>query len=115
MKNEVIDKIKAIVSSTTKKAVKFSNDAIDYTKLTFKISDIKSKLDDKYAAIGLAVYENASDENIEQICSEIKVLRDELDEYKIKLSEYKNQKTCPSCGVSCEAEDAFCKKCGERF
>ena len=115
MKNDVVEKIKGFVSNTTKKAVKFSGDAIDYTKLKLKIADIKSKLDDKYAEIGLAVYENQDDGNIEMICEDISKLRDELEEYKIKLAEYRNQKTCNSCGALCDTDDTFCKSCGEKL
>ncbi len=115
MRSDIIEKIKSTVSATTKKAVKLSGDAIDYTKIKFKIGEINSKLDEKYAAIGLAVYEDSDDGDIEAICAEIKELRDELDDYKLKLSEYKNNKFCPACGAVCDKEDVFCKECGEKF
>ncbi len=115
MKNDVIERIKAAVSSTTKKAVKLSGEAIDFTKIKIKIADLNSKLDDKYAQIGLAVYEGEDSENIEIICDEIKALRDELEEYKLKLSDYRSKKACTSCGTACEKEDTFCKNCGEKF
>lgn len=115
MKSDIVERIKNVVNSTTKKAVKLSGDAIDYTKIKLKIADVKSKLDEKYAKIGLAVYEDNNEENIEAICEDIKALRDELDEYRIRLSEYKNQKTCGKCGAICEKEDTFCKSCGEKF
>ena len=115
MRKDIIEKIKMAVSSGAKKAVKFSNDAIDYTKLKLKIAEINSKLDEKYAKIGLAVYEGCDDSGIETICDEIKQLREELCEYKVKLSEYKNQKVCPACDTVCETEDTFCRVCGEKF
>ncbi len=115
MSNDIIEKVRSIVSSTTKKAVKFSNDAIDYTKIKLKISDLKSTLDEKYAKIGLAVYEGKDDDEIETICDEITALRDDIEELKLKLSEFKNQKTCPVCNSVCEKEDEFCRKCGSAF
>ncbi len=113
MKNEIVEKIKKAVSVTTQKAVKFSGDAVDFTKLKIKIADIKSKLDDKYIQIGMAVYDGNDNGDVEAVCEEIAALREELDEYKRKLSEYKNQKVCSACGEVCEIDDTFCKKCGE--
>ncbi len=113
MKNEIVEKIKKAVSVTTQKAVKFSGDAVDFTKLKIKIADIKSKLDDKYIQIGMAVYDGCDNSDIEAVCEEIALLRQELDEHKRKLSEYKNQRVCSSCGAVCENDDTFCKKCGE--
>jgi len=115
MRNEIIERIKLAVSSTTKKAVKISSDAIDYTKIKLKIAELNSKLDDKYAQIGLAVYEGSGEEDIEIICDEIKSLRDEIEDYKLKLSEFKNQKVCPDCQTVCDKDDIFCKGCGNRL
>ena len=115
MRSDIVERIKSAVSSTTKKAVKISSDAIDYTKLKLKIAEVNAKLDDKYAQIGLAVYEGNDEEDIEIICDEIKALRQEIDEYKLKLSEFKNQKACPHCQTVCDKEDIFCKGCGEKL
>ena len=115
MNKEILEKIKKVVASNTQKAVRFSNDAVDFTKLKIKISDVKSKLDDKYIQIGMAVYEEREESDIEAICQDIAVLREQLEEYKRKLSEYKNQKICSACGTVCELEDTFCKKRGEKF
>ena len=115
MSKEILERIRKVVASTTQKAVKFSGDAVDFTKLKIKIADTKAKLDDKYIQIGMAVYEDSENSNIEEICQDIAALREQLEEYKRKLSEYKNQKICSSCGTVCELEDTFCKKCGEKF
>ncbi len=115
MNKEILEKIKKVVTSTTQKAVKFSGDAVDFTKLKIKIADVKSKLDDKYIQIGMAVYDEREESDIEAICQDIAMLRAQLEEYKTRLSEYKNQKICSSCGAMCELEDAFCKKCGEKL
>lgn len=115
MNNEIIGKVKDAVSATTKKVVKLSGEAFDYTKLRIRISEINSKLDEKYAAIGLAVYENNEDAQIETLCDEIAALRAELYELKLKLDEFKNKKSCPECGNSTDKENTFCPSCGSRF
>ena len=115
MRSDIVERIKTAVSSTTKKAVKISSDAIDFTKLKLKIAEVNSKLDDKYAQIGLAVYEGSDEADIEVICDDIKALRDEVEEYKLKLAEFKNQKTCPECQTVCDKDDVFCKGCGAKL
>lgn len=115
MRSDIIEKVKNAVSETTRKAVKLSNEAIDYTKIKLRISDLKSQLDDKYAAIGMAVYEGSGEEEIDTICEEISSLRDEIEELNLRLSEYKNQKSCSECGTLCEKDDDFCRKCGKEF
>ena len=115
MNNEIISKVKEAVSSTTKKVVKLSGEAIDYTKLKLKLAEVNSKLDEKYAAIGLAVYEGNDEAEIEAICEEISALRDEIDSLKLKLDDYKNKKTCSACGTATERENPFCPSCGNKF
>ena len=115
MNNEVIEKVKRAVSKTARKAVKFSGDAFDYTKIKLKITELNSKLDDKYAKIGLAVYEGNTNEEIDKICEEISSLREEIDELKLKLTEYKNKKTCHVCGKTADKEAVFCQYCGTEF
>ena len=115
MNNEVIEKVRKAVSKTARKAVKLSGDALDYTKIKLKIAELNSRLDEKYAKIGLAVYEGKDDDEIETICDEITSLRDDIDELTLKLAEFKNQKTCPVCNSVCEKEDEFCRKCGSAF
>ncbi len=115
MNMEVITKVKEAVANTAKKVAKISGEAVDYTKLRLKISEINSKLDEKYAKIGLAVYEDCSEDDIEPICEEISKLREELDELKLKLNEYKNNKVCPGCGNATEKENPYCPICGTKF
>ena len=115
MNNEIISKVKDAVSATTKKVVKLSGEALDYTKIRIKISDINSKLDEKYAAIGLAVYEGNEEAQIETLCEEISSLRSELSELKLKLDEFKNKKNCPVCSKSTDKDNPFCPHCGAEF
>lgn len=115
MKTDIIAKVKEAVSKTTKKVVKISGEAIDYTKLKLKVAEIDSKLDEKYAAIGLAVYEENDEADVETICDEISVLKQERDALKLKIDEYKNQKTCPACSAATDKENTYCPVCGIKF
>ena len=115
MNKDIIEKVKSFAGNTAKKAAKLSGDALDIAKLKLKIADINSKLDQKYAAIGLAVYEDSDSEDIEVICNEISELREELTHLKIKVAEYSGKKTCPECGNTAARDDEFCPKCGNKF
>ncbi len=115
MNNEVIEKVKKAVSKTARKAVKISGDALDFTKIKLKIAELNAKLDEKYAAIGMAVYEGNDSEEIDKICEDISDLREEINELKIKLAEYKNKKTCTVCGKAADKDASFCQYCGTEF
>lgn len=115
MSKDFFEKFKTVLSSTTQKAVRVSGEAIDYTKIKLKSAELKSRLDEKYAQIGLAVYEGNNNEKIDEICDEITALRQQLDELTDKLTDYKNKKTCSICGTVCEKNDEFCRKCGSEF
>jgi len=115
MSKDIIERVKKAVSKTTKTVVRISGEALDYTKLKFKISEINSKLDDKYMAIGLAVYEDNDEAEIEAICEEITSLRTEKDELTLKLNEFKSMKTCPECGKTSDKENLYCPVCGKMF
>ena len=115
MNKEIIEKVKKAVSKTTKKAIKFSGDALDYTKLKLKIAELSSKLDDKYAQIGLIVYEGNDSEEVDKVCEEISELRETIEELKVKLAEFKNKKTCPNCGKTVDKDAVFCQYCANEF
>ena len=115
MNKDIIERVKKAVSKTTQTVVRISGEAIDNTKLKFKISEINSKLDEKYMAIGLAVYEDSDEAQIEDICEEINVLRQKKDELVLQLNEFKNVKVCSECGKTTEKDNQFCPACGKMF
>lgn len=115
MNKDIIEKVKNAVTETARKAAKISGEAIDYTKIRLKIAEINSDLDDKYAQIGLAVYEGDEAADIEGICSEISELKEKLEDLNIKLGEFKNQKTCSACGKNADKDADYCPGCGNKF
>ena len=115
MNSDFINKVKVAVSKTTKTVAKLSGEAIDFTKLKLKVTELESALNEKYSAIGLAVYEEDEDTDIELLCDEITALKCELENVKLKLDDYRNKKECPECGKSTDKEDSFCPGCGFKF
>ncbi|MBO5007434.1 MAG: hypothetical protein J6D26_01200 [Clostridia bacterium] len=115
MNKDIIEKVKNTVALTYRKAAKLSGEAIDYTKIKLKISELNAKLDDKYAQIGIAVYESDETADIDSICSEIADLKEQINDLNIKLCEFKNQKTCSLCGKNAEKDAEYCPGCGNKF
>ena len=112
---KLLSKLKKGVKKTTRTVVKISGEALDYTKLKIKISDIESELDERYMAIGMAVYEDSDEADIDAICSEISELREERAQLKAELNEYKCQKICYECGKATDKDNPYCPSCGNRF
>ena len=92
------------------------------TKLRIKITELKSQITDLYKEIGKKVYENHIRENnpefekeIEELCTKIDVMSDEIENYLKQCLDLRDKKQCPKCFTELEKNDKFCKKCGEKL
>ena len=112
---KLLSKLKKGFKKTTQTVVKISGEALDYTKLKIKISEIETELDEKYLAIGMAVYEDSTETDVDEICAEISELRAKLSELKDEINEYKCQKVCPECGSTTDKDNSYCPSCGSKF
>lgn len=115
----ILKTIKEMVTKTAKDAVKFSGDAVEYTKLNYKISELKDDLKDTYAQIGMLVYETSDgnetdEEKVEELCARVTELKDEIEILTSTINAMSNKKICSSCGAKMSAESNFCPKCGEK-
>ena len=92
------------------------------TKLKFKIGELRTQISDMYEEIGKKVYEkHVREENdicikkdLEEQCTKIDVLSDEIDGLLKQCLELKNKKQCPKCYKEIEKDDKFCSNCGEK-
>lgn len=91
------------------------------TKLKFKIGDLKTQINGVYEEIGKKVYENHIREEkidieneIEEQCTKIDVLSDEIDSLLKECLKLKDRKQCPNCYKEINKEDNFCPNCGEK-
>ena len=91
------------------------------TKLKFKIGDLKTQINDIYEEIGKKVYEKHVREeeisikkDLEEQCTKIDVLSDEIDILLQQCLELKDKKQCPKCFKEIEKDDKFCPNCGEK-
>lgn len=91
------------------------------TKLKFKIGDLKTQVNSVYEEIGKKVYENHIREEkidieneIEEQCTKIDVLSDEIDSLLKECLKLKDKKQCSNCYKEINREDNFCPNCGEK-
>lgn len=89
-------------------------------KLRMKISDLKSKIKDIYKEIGECVYQKHIREEeydiskeIEEKCTQIDVMSDEIESYLKQCLELKDRKQCPKCFVEIDKEFNYCPNCGQ--
>ena len=112
--NKLTQKTSEVYQGAKEKTVKLSEEI----KLKNKISDLKSKIDDKYLEIGKAVYasmqkgEDASKEEIAPKCEEITKFNEEIEKVQADILALKNIKKCVKCGVELDSAAEFCSKCG---
>lgn len=91
------------------------------TKLKFKIGELKTQINDIYEEIGKKVYEKHIREedicikqDLEEQCTKIDVLSDEIDSLLKECLELKDKKQCANCYKEIEKDDKFCPNCGEK-
>lgn len=89
-------------------------------KLRMKISDLKSKIKDIYKEIGECVYQKHIREEeydisneIEEKCTHIDVMSDEIESYLKQCLELKDRKQCPKCFVEIDKDFNYCPNCGQ--
>ena len=90
-------------------------------KLRMKISELKSQINTIYKEIGEVVYQKHTREGeydiskeVEEKCTKIDVLSDEIESNLKQCLELKDKKQCPSCFTEIEKDVKFCPKCGAK-
>lgn len=91
------------------------------TKLKFKMNELKSQISELYEEIGKRVYEKhireeeySIEEYLEEQCTKIDVISDEIERLLKECLELKDQKQCPNCDTKIDKEDNYCPHCGEK-
>ena len=91
------------------------------TKIKLKIGELKSQISDIYEEIGKKVYEKhvrkedmCIKKDLEELCTKIDVLSDEIDGLLQQSLELKDKKQCPKCFKEIEKNAQFCPHCGAK-
>ena len=108
-------------SDLSKKTTETTGKIAKETKLKFKISENKGKIDDLYEELGKKVYEkhireeelNIKADLLEE-CSKIDSLAKEIEDARLEILKLNQKKLCSKCAAEIENSAMFCPKCGEK-
>ncbi len=118
---EFFDKLGKKASEAYKVTADKTGKLAKEAKLRMKISDLKSQINTIYKEIGEIVYQKHTREGeyditkeIEEKCTKIDVLSDEIESNLKQCLELKDKRQCPSCFAEIEKDVKFCPKCGAK-
>ena len=118
---EFFDKLGKKASEAYKVTADKTGKIAKETKIKFKIGDLKSQINDIYEEIGKKVYEKHVREeeisikrDLEEQCTKIDVLSDEVDSLLKESLELRDKKQCEKCFKEIERNAKFCPSCGAK-
>lgn len=118
---EFFDKLGKKASEAYKVTADKTGKIAKETKLKFKIGELKTQITSIYEEIGEKVYEKHVREeeisikkDLEEQCTRIDVLSDEIESLLQQCLELKDKRQCKECYKEIEKDDKFCPNCGAR-
>lgn len=120
-KMEIFDKIGKKASEAYKITADKTGKIAKETKLKLRMGEIKTKINEIYQEIGKKVYEKhvreediSIKEELEEECTKLDVLSDEMDSLLKQCLELRDKKQCPNCYTEIEKNMNYCPNCGEK-
>lgn len=118
---DFFDKLGKKASQTYKTTAEKTSKLAKEAKLKMLISDNKSKISEIYEEIGKKVYEkHIREENInikeelEEECSKIDVLSDEIETARMDILNLRDKKQCEQCYYEIDIDYNYCPNCGAK-
>ncbi len=118
---EFFDKLGKKASEAYKVTADKTGKIAKETKLKFKIGELKTQITSIYEEIGEKVYEKHVREeeisikkDLEEQCTRIDVLSDEIESLLQQCLELKDKRQCKECYKEIEKDDKFCPNCGAK-
>ena len=118
---EFFDKLGKKASEAYKMTADKTGKIAKETKMKFKIGELRSQINDIYEEIGKKVYEKhvkkediSMKNDLEEECTKIDVLSDEIESLLKQCLELKDKKQCPKCFKEIEKDAKFCPSCGAK-
>lgn len=118
---EFFDKLGKKASEAYKVTADKTGKIAKETKLKFKIGELKTQINDIYEEIGKKVYEKHIREeeisikkDLEEQCTKIDVLSDEIESLLKQCLELKDKRQCIKCYKEIQKDDKFCPNCGAK-
>ncbi len=93
------------------------------TKLKIKMSQLRTQITDLYEEIGKKVYEmhireddekEDITEELENLCTKIDVISDEIESLLQQCLELRDRKQCENCYIEMDKECKYCPNCGAK-
>ena len=118
---EFFDKLGKKASEAYKVTADKTGKIAKETKIKFRIGELKNQINSIYEEIGKKVYEKHIREeelcikkDLEEQCTKIDVLSDEIDSLLKECLLLKDKKQCQKCYKEIEKDAKFCPNCGEK-
>lgn len=118
---EFFDKLGKKASEAYKVTADKTGKLAKEAKLRMKMGELKSEINDIYEEIGKKVYENHVREEknditneLEEQCTKIDCLSDEIESILKECLELKDKRQCPNCYAEIEKNVKFCPECGAK-
>lgn len=118
---EFFDKLGKKASEAYKVTADKTGKLAKEAKLRMKMNELKSQINEIYIEIGKEVYEKHIREKdyditqeLEEHCTKIDVLSDEIETMLKECLQLKDRKQCPNCYVEIERDVKFCPNCGAK-
>lgn len=118
---EFFDKLGKKASEAYKVTADKTGKLAKEAKLRMKMGELKSEINNIYEEIGKKVYENHVKEEkndisneLEEQCTKIDCLSDEIDSILKQCLELKDKKQCTNCYTEIEKDVKFCPHCGAK-
>lgn len=118
---EFFDKLGKKASEAYKVTADKTGKLAKEAKLRMKVADLKSQINEIYKEIGETVYKKHTrkgeyeiEKEVEEKCTKIDVLSDEIESNLKQCLELKDKRQCPSCFAEIEKDVKFCPKCGAK-
>ena len=118
---EFFDKLGKKASEAYKVTADKTGKLAKETKLKFRIGELRNQINDVYEEIGKKVYEKHVREedicikkDLEEQCTKIDVLSDEIDSLLKECLDLKDKKQCQQCYKEIDKDVKFCPNCGAK-
>lgn len=90
------------------------------TKIRIEMGKLKTKINDLYEEIGKIVYEShvkneeLTNESVEELCTNIDVLSDQISLMEKECLDLKDKRKCPNCLKEIDIDNNYCPYCGTK-
>lgn len=116
---EFFEKLGDVANKTCKYTTQHTNRLAAITKLKWKMSDYKCRIDDLYEELGKIEYENNVRENMEDYeeqrrdkCNKIDELASKIETCRKKILRLNNKRQCQNCYTEIYSAFNYCPNCG---